>query len=171
MKKTWYLLLFVLILSASAKAQSTWTATKLDDKMSVKFPSEPKKATVNSVDTYAVMGKDSLGLVAAVLDFAVVAHIDEATLATMKDDPQFADQFKTGFTSSRPDFNIGDITIGKWKGNTMYTMSGPQKANKSVLYVQTVIIGSKMYMMSCVVPTGVNVANKDTFFGSLEQTK
>ena len=171
MKRTYYLLLFVLILSASAKAQTAWTTTKLDDKMSVKFPSEPKKTTVNNIDTYAVMGKDSIGYVAVMIDFNVIAHMDEATLAGLKDSQEFADQFKTGFVSSRPEFNIGDITIGKWKGNTMYTMSGLNKNNKTMMSAQTVIIGTKMYMQSCVLPANTGAADKEKFFSSLEEVK
>jgi uncharacterized GH25 family protein len=33
MKKTWYLLLFVLMLSAAAKAQTNWVTKNLDEKI------------------------------------------------------------------------------------------------------------------------------------------
>ena len=168
MKKTYYILLFVLLFSTAAKAQSGWVTKKLDEKLSVKFPVEPQKATRNGIDSYTSKGKDSVGYNAAVIDYKVVAHLDSATLAPMKDTQQFADQMKMGMASQKPNYTFGDVTISKWKSYTTYSFSGTENTNKSKLSVQMILIGSKMYALSCLVPANLSIKNNEVFLNSVE---
>jgi uncharacterized GH25 family protein len=63
MKKTYYLILFVLMLSATAKAQTNWVTKNIDEKLSIKFPAEPETVTKNSIDSYLFKGKTALNTV------------------------------------------------------------------------------------------------------------
>ena len=171
MKKTFYLLLFVLLASVAAKAQTGWITKKLDDKLSIKFPSEPKLTNNNGLDIYTAKGKDSVGYIANVVDFKVVANLDSATLASMKDSPMFADQIKSGMSGSMPNFTLGDIAIGKWKTYTTYTIAGTGNTKKDKILIYMLLIGTKMYTLSCLIPPTLVTKNNEVFFGSTEILK
>lgn len=171
MKKTYYLLLFVLLLSAVTKAQTAWVTKNLDDKLSVKFPSEPQKLTRTGIDVYTAKGKDSVVYSASVIDYEVLAHLDSATLASLKDTQEFADQMKTGMATTMTKYTLGDIKIGKWKTYTAYTISGTDNATKNTVSMQMIIIGTKMYSLSYMVPATVSTKDNEIFLGSIETLK
>ena len=171
MKKTYYLLLFMLTLSAAAKAQTNWVTQNLGAKLSVKFPSEPEKVIKNGVESYTVKAKDSVIYSAGVIDFEVVAHVDSAGLAPMKDTQEFANQMRTGFASKKPTYTFGDITIGKWKTYTSYSFSGVENTNKNRAIIHMILIGSKIYSFVCRVPPNLVTQNNDVFLNSVELLK
>ena len=171
MKKACYLLLFVLTLSAAANAQTAWVTKNLDEKISVKFPAEPLKETRNGIDVYTLRQADSVAYSANMIDYNVVVHLDSAALAPMKDDQRFADQMGKGIASKKTNYTFGEVTIGKWKTYTTYTLNGVENTTKSTLYLQMILIGSKMYSLSCRVPVNVDTKTKDVFLGSAELLK
>nr|WP_067057948.1 hypothetical protein [Mucilaginibacter sp. L294] len=171
MKKAYTLLLFVLMLSAAANAQTTWVTKNLDEKISVKFPAEPLKETRNGIDVYTLRQADSMAYSSNVIDYKVAVHLDSAALAPMKDDQRFADQMRAGVASKKNNYTFGDIVIGKWKTYTSYSFSGVENATKATLYMQMILIGSKMYSLSCRVPANLVAPNKELFLGSAELIK
>src|SRR5882757_2268987 len=110
MKKILYLLLFVLTLSAAANAQTAWVTTKIDNKISVKFPAEPVKMSKPTGDVYVYRAADSLAYSAAMLDMNVVVHLDSTKLAQVKDMQPFADQLIKGIASSKKNYTFGAVT-------------------------------------------------------------
>jgi hypothetical protein len=171
MKKAYYLLLFVLLLSATANAQTTWITKNLDERLSVKFPAEPQKTIRNGIDVYTLRQADSTAYSASVIDYKVVVHLDSAALAPVKDNQQFADQMKKGLASVKPNYTFGDITIGNWKTYTTYSLSGSENTTKGTLFIQMILIGSKMYSLSCRVPVNLVTKNKEEFLSSAELLK
>ncbi|SDE04550.1 hypothetical protein SAMN05216464_103447 [Mucilaginibacter pineti] len=172
MKKTYYLLLFALMLSAAtSKAQTSWITKNLDEKISVKFPSEPEKTTKNGIDIYTLRAKDSIGYSANVIDYNVVVHLDSAALAPVKDTQQFADQMKMGIASKKTNYTFGDIIIGKWNTYTTYNISATDNNNKNTLLMRMILIGSKMYSLSCRVPPNMVTKNNDVFLDSFRLLK
>jgi hypothetical protein len=171
MKKTYYLLLFVLMLSAAAKAQTHWVTKNLDENLSVKFPAEPEKTTRNGVDIYTLREADSIGYSANVIDYNVMVHLDSAALAPVKDTRQFADQMKMGIASKKTNYTFGDVIIGKWNTYTTYNISASDKINKNTLLIRMILIGSKMYSLSCRVPANLVTKNNEVFLGSAEILK
>jgi hypothetical protein len=165
MKKTYYLLLFVLM-SASAKAQTGWITQNLDEKLSMKFPAQPQKTTKNGVDIYTVREPDSMAYSATIIDYKVVLHLDSAALAPMKGNQQFANQLRAGIASKKTNYTFGDITIGKWNTYATYSMSASENINKDTLLIQMILIGSKMYSLACRIPANMATKNNEVFFGS-----
>ncbi|MBB2148635.1 hypothetical protein [Pedobacter gandavensis] len=97
MKKTsFFLLLVVIMLLATAQtyAQISWITKQIDARLSVKFPGEPQKTTKNGVDSYIFYGKDSISYSSTLIDYKVMAHLDSATLAPIKDSQRFADRMR-----------------------------------------------------------------------------
>ena len=93
MKKIYLLVLTVLITFSIANAQDGWVTHKGDNRISVKFPTEPKELTPGS---FIAIGTDSVAYVFTIVDFVQVANIDSVALAPMKTTPEFAGQLKTG---------------------------------------------------------------------------
>ena len=171
MKKIYYLVLFATLLSVAANAQTNWVTQKLDEKVSVKFPVQPQKVTKNDIDSYTVKGPDSIGYNAVMIDFKTVAKLDSVALAPMKDSQRFADGLKAGMASKKPNYTFGDAVIGKWKTYTTYTIPGTENTNKNQLLTRMILIGSKLYTLTCVVPANTITKNNDLFLSSAELLK
>ena len=171
MKRTIYLLLFVLTLSAAAQAQTNWVTKNLDENLSVKLPALPEKTGTAGIDIYSLKATDGVIYSVSVIDFNVIAHLDSATIATMKDSQAFADQMKMGMAAKMPNYTLGDVTMGKWKSYTSYTVLGSSNADKGKLSIYMILIGSKMYTLSCVVPAALTTKNNEVFLGSPELLK
>lgn len=164
-------MLCLLILSAAAKAQTNWITKKLDDKLSVKFPIEPETVTKNGVESYLSKGNDSIKYSSTIIDYKLVANLDSATLAPVKDTKAFADQLRMGTASAKTNYTFGPITIGKWNTYTTYSLSATENTTKSTLIMRMILIGSKMYTLACLVPLNAVTQNNEVFFSSLEMTK
>ena len=162
------MLLFMFVLSAVAKAQTDWITKKLDEKISVTFPSEPQKLTKNGVDSYTVKEKDSLAYSAGMVDFKVLANLDSVALARVKDSQEFANQIVKGIGSQKKNYTFGDVIISKWKNFTSYSTSACDNISKNTLFVKMILIGSKMYTLSCRIPAEMVTKNNETFFNSIE---
>lgn len=172
MKKSYYLLLLMLtMLSAAAKSQTNWVTKELDGKLLVKFPAEPQKGIKNGLDTYVYKGKDSVTYSTSVMDLKVIANFDSAALAPIKDTQKFADQIRMGIVSQRANYTFEDIAIGNWKTYTTYSVSGFENSNKNKVSLQMILIGSKMYAFSYLVPFGQVTKDNEIFFGSTELLK
>ena len=171
MKKISFLLLFVLLQSAVTFAQSAWVTQKIDEKLSVKFPETPSKVIKKGSESYVNKGKDSVQYSAIVLDYKVLANLDSATLASMKDTQQFADQIRGGMVTQKPNYTFEVAKIGKWNTFTNYSFSGIDNTNKSRLSIQMILIGSKMYVLSCLVPDKLITKNDERFLSSAELSR
>lgn len=171
MKKLFFLLLLTASMSITASAQTDWVKQNIDEKASVKFPNAPKTVPSGQNTVYVSKGKDSVGYIASMVDFKVVANLDSAALAPMKDKPEFASQLKTGMGSSMPSYTLSEPTIGKWNGYTTYSMTGTNTSGKDKMNIRIILVGSKMYSMSCVVPTAVTAKNDEMYFNTFQLSK
>jgi hypothetical protein len=168
MKKNYYLLLLVLVLSASVNAQTQWKEINLDEKILVKFPSAPEKKTANGIINFVAKTKDSVTFTASVIDYQVIAKIDSAGLAALKDTKGFADQLKAGISAQRKDYVLGDVKVDKWRAYTTYQLLGTKSNDNKKLHLKMIIIGSKMYSLSCLVPAQLETRDTEIFLDSLE---
>jgi hypothetical protein len=164
MKKILTLVIAALLTVTIAHAQAGWVSHKADNRISLKFPTEPKEVVAG---TFASRGADSVSYIFTMVDFVAVANIDSVTLKPMQDSPEFAAQLKQGIGSSLPNVTLDDFKIGKWKGHTSYTTTGVSATQKSKYYMFMVLIGNNMYSLSTVVPDGVSTKGRDDYFASL----
>ena len=167
MKKIISLVILTVISITLAFSQTAWVSHKADNRISLKFPDEPKEVITG---TFAAHDKDSSTYVLTVIDFVAAANIDSTALAPMQDSPDFAAQLKQGMTSTLHGVTLDDFKIGKWKGHTSYTSTGINNNDKSQLYSFMVLVGNKLYSLSVIVPAGRPVAGRDEFFSSLTLT-
>jgi hypothetical protein len=163
MKRIFTLVIVAVLTVTIAQAQNGWVTHQADNRISVKFPSEPKELTPGS---FIAIGADSVAYVFTMVDFVKVAGIDSVALAPMKNTPEFAAQMKTGMKQSLPDVNLSDFKIGIWKGFTCYTSSGVDSKNKEYDMFMF-IIGNKLYSLSTVIVNGASLKGRDDFFASI----
>ena len=164
MKKIYLLIATVLITLTTVYAQDGWITHKGDNRISVKFPSEPKELTPGS---FIAVDKDSVAYIFTIMDFVQVANIDSAALAPMKTTPEFAVQLKTGMKQSLPDVDLSDFSIGSYKGFTSYRSFGiDSKKKKYDLFM--FIIGSKLNSVSTITAENVSTKGRDDFYNSIE---
>jgi hypothetical protein len=167
-KKTLVLLFFIVFAATALKAQTDWVKQPLDKRVAIKFPAAPKIITQGGNKVYRETDKDSIIYSASTIDFAVVANLDSAKLAPMKDTQQFADGLKAGMSRTAPGYVFSDVAVGKWNGYSSYRVTGVNATKKSKVYVFIILIGSKGYYLSCAVPDGVSPQNKDDYFAAAE---
>jgi len=154
----------VLFTLTIAYAQESWVNHKVDNKVSIKFPSQPKEFMPGS---FLAMAPDSsVVYIFTLVDFAKVANLDSAALAPVKATPAFAAELKTGMTKSLPDVNLADFTIGNYKGYTSYTTSGLDSKKKRYDMFMF-IMGTNFYSLSVVTTYGALLEGRDKFFASI----
>ena len=156
-------MLAVFFAATIVKAQSAWVTHKGDNRISVKFPSEPKELTPGS---FIAVDKDSVAYIFTIVDFAVVAGLDSVALAPMKTAPEFAAQMKAGMQQSLPDVTMPDFTIGTWKGFASYKSIGTDSKKKRYDMFMF-IIGNNLYSVSTVASPGAGTKGHDAFVDSI----
>ena len=161
----------MLLFSITATAQEKWITKQIDGKLSVSFPSEPKKETKNGIDTYVVKEKDSVAYSVGTMDLKLVLKLDSAALAPLKDDPRFAKQLMEGMASTKLNYKFGEVTIGKWNTLTTYNVSAVDDTAKNVLSIQMIFLGSRLYVLTCRVPAALTTKKNELFFNSLTLIK
>jgi hypothetical protein len=164
MKKNLLLLFSILIVGNIAKSQTNWVTHKGDNRISVKFPAEPKELIKG---TYGTALKDSSNVfIFTIVDFEEVAHIDSTALAPVKATPQFAAQLKEGMNKSLPMVKLEDFKIGSWKGFTSYTTTGTDNSNnKYNMFI--FIIGTKLYSLSTILKPNSTTNLTADYFSSI----
>ncbi len=167
-KKSSALLLLIVFNSIMVRAQTNWIKQQLDNRVAVKFPVAPKMITQGGNIVYKGTDKDSVIYSASTIDFDVVAHLDSAKLAPMKDTQQFADGLKTGMSSSAKAYEFGDVIMGKWNGYSSYNITGKNVAKHTKIFVLIILVGSKGYYLSSLVPDGLSPKCKDDYFSMVE---
>jgi len=167
MKKILFLVTIAMLSVTVLHAQNGWITHKGDDRVLVKFPSEPQETTPGTF--VAIASKDSSTVyVFSIVDFTKFG-IDSASLVPLKTIPQFTAQLKAGMKKSIPTANFEDIKISTWKGFTSYTTTGTDpKGKKYDMFM--FIIGSKLYSLSTIRLSGIDVKGRDDYFAAVEIT-
>lgn len=171
MKKLQLLFVVLLMFAITANAQQKWITKKIDEKLSVNFPSEPEKVTKNGNDSFIIKEKDSVTYAAGMIDMYTVAKMDSATLAPLKENPMFAEKLVAGIASQKPTYKFGKVKIGSWNGLTTYDITGFEETTKNTIYLQIIFIGSRLYTLACRIPADLSTKKKELFFNSATLVK
>ncbi|WP_295671558.1 hypothetical protein [uncultured Mucilaginibacter sp.] len=164
MKKIVLLFVAAILMINLAHGQSAWVNYKIDNKLSVKMPAEPKPIDEH---TKMAMDKDSSYFLIAVVDFIKVAGIDSAQVAAYAPTQEFANGIKTGMLKELPGLSLGDVKIDKWNGYYCYHIEGGTTEKKIKFFTFDVIIDSKMYGLTVLSRDDKSLQGKDDYFNSL----
>lgn len=164
MKRLIPLVIAALFMITAAHAQDNWITFRGDNRISVKFPSQPRELTPGSFISAAP--DSSIVYVFTIVDFVKVANVDSVALAPVKATPEFASQLKVGMQQGLPGVTMEDFKIGSWRGFTSYTSTGfDSQMKKYDMFM--FIIGNKLYSVSTIVGTGASLEGKDRFVKSI----
>ncbi|MFI5138988.1 MAG: hypothetical protein ACHQIM_14285, partial [Sphingobacteriales bacterium] len=163
MKKIFLLLITTILTLNIVHAQTGWINYKIDNKFSVKLPSQPGDVQ----GSHIARGKDSVVYIITEVDFVKVAGIDSATLVPMAPTQDFANSIKTGMLGQMPGFTLGDINVGKWNQLVSYHVEGENTEKRIKTFSFMIVQGSHFYSLTTIVPYGKDTKSKDVFFESL----
>ena len=152
--------------SIVTQAQNNWISYKIDNKISVKFPSKP---THLSDEVLSSSSKDSsAALFIAVIDLAKIADADSAAVAKIIENPDAIKDLANVMNNNTQYAKLEDFKLGKWNGFTSYTSTavGTDPRNK-YYHVFVFFIGIKAYMFSAVLSPTANSKIKDDYFSSI----
>jgi hypothetical protein len=167
MKNILNLIALLLLTSVITKAQSSWVDYKVDNHVSVKFPSKPAEIQPGTV---GVVTADSVACRITLIDVQKVANLDSAKLASMKENPVFIDQLRAGMQRTAKGAELQPFKLGTWKGLTSYTSSGTGTANTQYKLFM-VVYGTTIYSLSAKTPAKVDSKTADSFFDSMTFSK
>lgn len=156
---------FLLFLAKIGVAQSGWIDYKIDDKFSIKIPSQPEKA-----DDYSVVssGKDSLICAITKIDMQKISGLDSATLAALAPTSDFINSIKDGMHEKMQDYTLSGVRTGKWNGYYAYYVDGENTLEKVKSYSFMILVGHYLYSFGVVMPADQDPQAKDDFFTSLK---
>ncbi|HEX3384085.1 MAG TPA: hypothetical protein VHS53_02795, partial [Mucilaginibacter sp.] len=109
MKKIVLLIAAIVFAAVLANAQDGWVTHRADNRISIKFPTEPSEKVPGSF--IAVSKDSSVAYVLTVVDFLQVANIDSVALAPVKTTPEFAAQLKASVQQGLKNVNLSDFAI------------------------------------------------------------
>lgn len=160
------LALFILFNSIIAQAQTKWINYKIDNKLSVKFPSQPTRM---SDDILLSSNKDSTAVFTiTVIDVAQIAKIDSAGLAKAQENPDFIKGMANFMNDKSHYAKLEDFKTSKWNGFTTYTTMGLGSDPRNKYYhVLMIFIGTKLYMFGAILTATANTKVKDDYFSSI----
>ncbi|MES2278246.1 MAG: hypothetical protein V4592_19605 [Bacteroidota bacterium] len=167
MKNILTLIALVLITAVTAKAQTGWVDYKADNHISVKFPSKPAEIQPGTV---GIVTADSVTCRIGVIDIQKIAGVDSATLASMKENPEFIEQMRAGMQKNAKGTEIQPFKLGTWKGLTSYTSTGTG-TNNMHYKIFIVVYGTTIYNLSAKTPAKADAKIGDSFFESLVFSK
>lgn len=140
-------------------AQADWIAYKIDDKLSVKLPTQP-----TSTDHGVVAGsKDSLICFAS-----IIGETDSASIAKIILTPDFSNGLKMAIAGTQKGLTLGDIKSGKWNGYYCYDVDGINTSKRLKASFFLIILGGRIYVLGAVMPDNHDINEKNIFFNTLE---
>jgi hypothetical protein len=164
MLKRTTLLLFFALTSICVNAQNKWFMQKINDKVSVSFPLEPKKLTDNN---YGVRDKNDVAFLVSFVELLKVTQMTLEQFNASTITQEFADQFMEGLKPKLAKFTFGNHKIVKVKGNTTYQVSGRSEEMKTNIYMNIVFVDGTSYSLTSLVPDGKPTKEKDIFLSEI----
>jgi hypothetical protein len=160
MLKTSTLVLFLALASICAKAQDKWFILKLNDKVSVSFPFEPKKFSENN---FGVRAEDETAYLVSFVDLLSITQMTKEVFNENVVTPKFADEFMEGLKPKLAKFTFGPHKVTTVKGLPTYQVAGRSEELKTNIYMNIIFVDGTSYSITSLVPDGKPTKNKDKF--------
>jgi len=162
------LVLFLALASFVSNAQQGWFKQKINAKVTVGFPLEPKKVNENS---YVVKDADENIYVLTSLDMLAVTKMSLEEFNSGIVTQQFADEFLSGLAPSMPAYTFKDIKITKIKDQVVYQIEGRDDKNQATIYFNIFFIDGFSYSVTCMHKDGKPTRTRDLFLTNIYISK
>lgn len=162
------LICFLLLTSVFAFAQKNWVKQKLTNRLTVAFPAAASKTAGT---TFAL--KDTTGIIyTATYSFiAQNLKIDQRAFSKLVTTNEFSSEFLSGLQTTLAGYNLQEIKIKQHKNYVSYTTEGKNEEEHKSIFLNIIFVDGIYYSLSCVLPDGQNLQNKDIFLNSFQLTK
>jgi hypothetical protein len=146
MKKLLFLTLPIICL---AFIKADWITVKIDEKVSIDFPSAPDTMEANGTHIWSNMKEDGFKCMVVVLDFANFG-LDSAGLAAQMEGESFFEDFKTSMLAQMKGASLLTEEVTKVKGWPAYKMVidlGATTDKISKAYCTNMFVGQRLYSL------------------------
>jgi hypothetical protein len=167
MKKT-ALICFLLFISVVTFAQKNWFKQKLTNRLTVYFPSAPAKTAGT---TFALKDTTNTIFTATYSFIAQNLKIDQKAFNKLVTTNEFASEFLSGLQTTLPGYNLSQVNIKQHKTYVSYLTEGKNEEEHKSIFMHIIFIDGIYYSLSCVVPDGQNLQQKDIFLNNFQVTK
>jgi hypothetical protein len=146
------------------KAQDKWYLQQIAEKVSIKFPVQPRK--INEI-SYGLKDTSGIVYVSSTVDLLKTTQLDLPTFNEEIEKQEFADDFGIGVSGSFPKYKFGQTKLIMAQGQRAYIMEARCEENKSNLYMLVCFLNGISYGFTCIVPDGKSLKNKDIYFSTV----
>jgi len=158
-------LLVVLFIINTCYAQDDWKVYKIDDKLSIKFPSPPRRSGDGSLMS---VDKDSSAYIVMVSDLGDnVRNADSAKVASIFNNPAAANQLKAMIQEKMSGFTMNDCKKIDWHGFPCFQIDGAEPIHHTKFYCKMLVINGNLYFIGTALPGNRDEKVKDDFLNSL----
>ncbi len=167
MKKT-ALFCFLVFISVATFAQKDWFKQKITNRLTVAFPAAPAKTAGT---TFAL--KDTTNTIFTVT-YSFIAEnlkVDQKAFAKLVTSNEFAGEFLNSLQATLPGYELSDIKIRQHKNYVSYTLDGKNETDHKSIFMHIIFVDGIYYSLSCVVPEGAGLHNKNIFLTNFQITK
>jgi hypothetical protein len=162
--------LFIFLLPFFAFTGFDWISVKLDDRVTMNFPSEPEKKDMGGNEVWVAQKDGKPQCMAMILDFSQFG-LDSAGLeAEIAKEETFV-QFRDGVLGQMPGSQLVSERKMTVKGKACFEyLIDMNKDDKSQgrMYNRNIFAGNKMYSISYFMREGDDDALRERFFGSFQ---
>jgi hypothetical protein len=148
MKKYFILLLLPLL----AFGAFEWVSVKIDERVSIDFPSSPMQSEVSGNQTWIIDLDSNSRCMAMIVDLGKMG-LDSASFTPLLDQDDFYEQYKTSTINSIGSINFVEGKRLRVLGRPAYDMVLEKEApdlkfNYKRVYIRSVFLGMKLYAFS-----------------------
>ncbi|WP_410220823.1 hypothetical protein [Pedobacter sp.] len=161
------LILVFLCLSSITYAQDGWFKQKINNKITVSFPTEPKKLN----ETSYALNQDNIIYAAYFVDLLKVTSLSLETFNKSIISQEYADEFLKGLAPSFPKYVFEKPKIYNFQNCTSYAIYGKNSADKLTIQMNIVFVDGIAYTAGCILPDNKESKLKDLFLANINISK
>lgn len=158
------LICLLIIGSVQLKAQEGWIKQKIDQKVTVGFPVQPRQLNEASV---GIRDKDDVTFIVTKLDLASLTKVTVEKFHQDVVTQDYADEFLEGMAPTMPKFKFSPIKIVKLKGLSCYQVVGRDEESKSTIFMNIYFLNGISYSLASIQPDGKPDKNRSIFLTNL----
>lgn len=164
MLKKVLIILFISVTVTSVSAQEGWFKQKINEKVTVNFPLQPK---IINEQSYGVKDKDDVVFLVSSVDLLNITKLSLEEFNKNVVLQSWADQFMEGLTPTMPKFIFKSAKIITLKNQPAYYVTGRDDAGKSTVYINIVFVDGTAHSITSLVPDGKSTKNTDIFLTNI----
>lgn len=154
--------------SAVVFAQKNWVKQKLTSHFTASFPSAPRQMAST---TFALKDSTHVIYTATYSFIAQNLKVEEKVFEKLAATNEFAGEFLSTLQATLPQYSLEKLQLKQHKNYVNYLTSGRNETEKKTIFMNIVFVNGVYYSLSCIIPDGEKLDNKDTFLNGFQLTR